>query len=62
MRREGAAVSREHLRRDVWPGEPEIQPRVVDTHIARLRRKLEDDPKRPRYIVTALAAGYRFMA
>ena len=62
VRRRGAVVSREVLRRDVWPGGPEVQCRVIDTHIARLRRKLEDDPKRPRHILTALAAGYRFLA
>ena len=62
VRRRGAVVSREALRRDVWPAGPEIQCRVIDTHIARLRRKLEDDPKRPRHILTALAAGYRFLA
>jgi DNA-binding response OmpR family regulator len=32
----------------------------VDTHVARLRRKLEDDPRQPRHILTALTAGYRF--
>jgi Transcriptional regulatory protein, C terminal len=62
VRRRGAVVSREALRRDVWPGGTEVQSRVIDTHIARLRRKLEDNPKRPRHILTALAAGYRFLA
>lgn len=62
VRRRGAVVSREDLRRDVWPAGTEVQCRVIDTHIARLRRKLEDDPKRPRHILTALAAGYRFLA
>lgn len=61
MRRRGAVVSREELRREVWP-DAGVQARVVDTHIARLRRKLEDDPRQPRYILTALAAGYRFRA
>jgi two-component system KDP operon response regulator KdpE len=61
VRRRGAVASRDDLRRDVWPG-AEVQPRVVDTHIARLRRKLEHDPRQPRHILTALAAGYRFRA
>ena len=33
--------------------------RTVDTHIAELRRKLEDDPANPTYILTVLKAGYR---
>lgn len=34
--------------------------RVIDTHIKNLRKKLEDDPKRPRYIKTIHGFGYRF--
>jgi hypothetical protein len=62
VRRRGAVVSREDLRRDVWPDGTGVQARVIDSHIARLRRKLEHDPKQPRHILTALAAGYRFLA
>lgn len=62
VRRRGAVVSRGDLRREVWPDGTEVQSRVIDSHIARLRRKLEHDPKQPRHILTALAAGYRFLA
>lgn len=62
VRRRGAVVSRADLRREVWPDGTEVQSRVIDSHIARLRRKLEHDPKQPRHILTALAAGYRFLA
>lgn len=34
--------------------------RVIDTHIKNLRKKLEDDPKKPRYIKTVHGFGYRF--
>jgi len=34
--------------------------RAIDTHIKNLRRKLEPDPKRPRYIVTVRGVGYKF--
>jgi two-component system response regulator RegX3 len=33
--------------------------RTVDTHVAELRRKLEDDPANPRYIITVRKSGYR---
>lgn len=62
MRRRGAVASRQDLLHDVWGAEASISPRVVDTHVARLRRKVEDNPRRPRHIVTALTSGYRFVA
>ncbi len=62
VRRRGAVASRQDLLHDVWGSEATISPRVVDTHVARLRRKVEDDPRRPRHIVTALTTGYRFVA
>jgi two-component system KDP operon response regulator KdpE len=60
MRRRGAIASRIELLREVWGAGAEVSRRAVDTHIARLRRKLEDDPANPRHILTALAWGYRF--
>lgn len=62
MRRRGAVASRQDLLHDVWGSQTGISPRVVDTHVARLRRKVEDNPRRPRHIVTALTSGYRFVA
>jgi Transcriptional regulatory protein, C terminal len=60
MRRRGAIASRVELLREVWGAGTGVSRRAVDTHIARLRRKLEDDPANPRHILTALAWGYRF--
>lgn len=60
IRRRGAIASRVELLREVWGAAAAVSRRAVDTHIARLRRKLEDDPANPRHILTALAWGYRF--
>lgn len=60
IRRRGAIASRIELLREVWGAGSAVSRRAVDTHIARLRRKLEDDPANPRHILTALAWGYRF--
>jgi hypothetical protein len=60
MRRRGAIASRIELLREVWGAGTAVSRRAVDTHIARLRRKLEEDPANPRHILTALAWGYRF--
>jgi transcriptional regulator len=62
VRRQGAVATRDELLREVWDANGAITARVVDTHVARLRRKLEDDPRQPRHILTALAVGYRFRA
>lgn len=62
MRRRGAIASRMELLREVWGADTVVSRRAVDTHIARLRRKLEEDPANPRHILTALAWGYRFRA
>ena len=60
MRRRGAIASRMELLGEVWGAGAAVSRRAVDTHIARLRRKLEEDPANPRHILTALAWGYRF--
>jgi len=36
--------------------------RVVDVHVGKLRRKIEADPARPRYVLTVRGVGYRFVA
>jgi two-component system KDP operon response regulator KdpE len=60
MRHEGRVVTRPELMEEVWGPDAAIGPRVIDTHIARLRRKLEAEPTQPRHILTALNLGYRF--
>lgn len=59
VEREGAVASRKELLRDVWGHKAAVESRTVDTHIAELRRKLEDDPSAPRHILTIRKAGYR---
>jgi len=59
VRRRGTVASRHELMREVWGHRVEVVSRTVDTHIAELRRKLEDDPGQPRHILTVRKAGYR---
>jgi two-component system alkaline phosphatase synthesis response regulator PhoP len=59
LRRRGGVVSRQELLREVWGHSNEVITRTVDTHIMELRRKLEDDPARPRHILTVRKMGYR---
>jgi two-component system alkaline phosphatase synthesis response regulator PhoP len=57
--RRGAAASRLDLLRDVWGHSAAVVTRTVDTHIAELRRKLEEDPAHPVHILTVRKVGYR---
>lgn len=56
---DGAAVSRLDLLRRVWGYSSAVVTRTVDTHVAELRRKLEDEPARPRHVLTVRKLGYR---
>ena len=59
LRRGGAVATRQELLAEVWGYDESVMSRTVDTHIAELRRKLEDDPASPRLILTVLKTGYR---
>jgi two-component system alkaline phosphatase synthesis response regulator PhoP len=56
----GTTLSRDEILKEVWNYEATTFTRTVDVHIASLRQKLEEDPKRPRWIVTIPGLGYRF--
>lgn len=60
VRREGAVATRVELLREVWGSAGDIQTRTVDSHMAELRRKLEDNPAEPRHFLTVWKSGYRF--
>ncbi len=60
MRHTGRVLSREQLIEQVWGYEYYGDERVVDVHIGRLRKKIEDDPTDPTLIGTVWATGYRF--
>lgn len=55
----GRAWSRNDLLDEVWSTEYEGYQRNVDPHINRLRRKIESDPKNPRYVLTVRGVGYK---
>jgi DNA-binding response OmpR family regulator len=59
LRRQGAVASRLELMKEVWGHRAAVVSRTVDTHVAELRRKLEDDASKPRHILTVWKAGYR---
>jgi len=54
----GKAVSRDDLLRHVWRYAPDVETHTLETHIYRLRQKIEDDPATPEIVVTD-GDGYR---
>jgi len=56
----GRTFSRSQLLDLVWDCNAEVYEHTVNSHINRLRGKIEANPNRPRYILTAWGAGYRF--
>ena len=52
--------SREELLDKVWPHTSERNAATVTEHIGRIRRRIEDDPERPRWVRTVRGMGYRF--
>ena len=60
VRNPGRVLNRQQLLDRVWGPATYITERVVDTHVGNLRKKIEPEPKRPRYVVSVLGVGYRF--
>jgi len=58
--RPGRVYSREALLTQVWGSDRLVDGRSIDSLVSRVRRKLEADPAKPRYIQTVWGAGYRF--
>jgi DNA-binding response OmpR family regulator len=56
----GRAFSREELLNHCYRNGEVVIDRVIDVHVGKLRQKIEDDPARPRYILTVRGHGYRF--
>lgn len=60
VRQPGVVVTGPELLRDVWGPRYERETNYLRVYVAQLRKKLEPDPRRPRYLVTTPGIGYRF--
>lgn len=58
---DGRVLTRDEILDDLWGGDYTAESNVVDRQVRKLRAKLEDDWRRPRYIATVPGKGYRFV-
>jgi two-component system alkaline phosphatase synthesis response regulator PhoP len=61
IRNREIVLSRDRLLDEVWGYETYPTTRTVDTHIFKLRKKLEEDPANPKYILSVYGGGYKFV-
>jgi DNA-binding response OmpR family regulator len=58
----GSAVSRKAMLEEVWGLREDTDTRAIDNFIVRLRRYIEQDPSKPKHLLTVRGVGYRFVA
>ena len=58
----GKVVSRKQILEQVWNLHEDTDTRAIDNFIVRLRKYIEDDPSRPKHLLTVRGIGYRFLA
>ncbi|HEX8173508.1 MAG TPA: response regulator transcription factor [Pyrinomonadaceae bacterium] len=61
LKREGRVVSRKSLLEDVWGLHEDTDTRAIDNFIVRLRKYLEEEPTKPKHLLTVRGVGYRFV-
>jgi DNA-binding response OmpR family regulator len=62
IRSGGRVVSRKSILEEVWDLKEDTDTRAIDNFVVRLRRYIEDDPAKPRHLLTVRGVGYRFLA
>jgi DNA-binding response OmpR family regulator len=62
IRSGGRVVSRKAILEEVWGLKEDTDTRAIDNFVVRLRKYIEDDPARPRHLLTVRGVGYRFLA
>ncbi|HEX5706056.1 MAG TPA: response regulator transcription factor [Pyrinomonadaceae bacterium] len=61
IRHAGRAVSRKAMLEDVWNLREDTDTRAIDNFVVRLRKYIEDEPSKPRHLLTVRGVGYRFV-
>ena len=58
----GHVLSRQELLNRVWGEDYALEEHALDVHIHSLRRKIEPDPSKPRFIITVRGVGYKMLS
>jgi len=58
----GKVVNRNQIMNEVWGPDVFVAPRTIDTHILNLRKKIEDNPAKPVWIIGVRGRGYKFLS
>jgi DNA-binding response OmpR family regulator len=61
IRHRGEVLKRDRMLNEVWGYDAYPNTRTVDSHIVKLRQKIEDDPANPKYILSIYGEGYKFV-
>ena len=62
VKHKGNVVSRKAILEDVWNLNEDTDTRAIDNFVVRLRKYIEDDPTKPKHLLTVRGVGYRFIA
>jgi two-component system, OmpR family, KDP operon response regulator KdpE len=62
VKNEGKVLTHQYILREIWGADYITQSQYLRVFVAQLRKKIEKDPDRPKYIVTESGVGYRFVA
>ena len=60
LKNRNKVINREELMMEVWGYNADVNTRTLDMHIVRLRKKIENNPDSPHYLLTVRGIGYKF--
>lgn len=60
LRNAGRVLTRQQIIEQVWGADYEGDTKTLDVHVKRLRTKIEEEPKKPRHLVTVRGLGYKY--
>jgi two-component system KDP operon response regulator KdpE len=60
LKNDGRVLTHQYILKEIWGNAYAEQTQYLRVFVAQLRKKIEEDPNRPKYILTESGVGYRF--